>query len=51
MTALYIAIITVMLVIVCVVLKDNCNLLADNRRKDATIRTLRTRIRNMEHGR
>lgn len=51
MTALYIAIITVMLVIVCVVLKGNRNLLADNRRKDATIRTLRTRIRNMEHGR
>ena len=51
MTALYIAIITVMLVIVCVVLKGNRNLLADNKRKDTEIRTLRTRIRNMEHGR
>lgn len=49
MTALYIAIITVMLVIVCVVLKGNRNLLADNRRKDATIRTLRSRLRDGNH--
>ena len=49
MTAFYIAIITVMLVIVCVVLKGNRNLLDDNRRKDATIRNLRSRLREMNH--
>lgn len=49
MTALYIAIITVMLVIVCVVLKGNRNLIEDNRRKDTEIRTLRSRLREMNH--
>ena len=51
MTGFYLIIIAIMLAMLFVVIKGNRNLLADNRRKDATIRTLRTRIRNMEHGR
>lgn len=51
MTTTLITIIALLVLALAVVLKGNRNLMADNKRKDATIRTLRTRIRNMEHGR
>lgn len=49
MTAFYIIMIALLALVLAVVLKGNRNLMADNRRKDTEIRTLRTRIRNMEH--
>ena len=45
MTAFYIIVIALL----ALVLKGNRNLLADNRRKDATIRTLRSRLRDGNH--
>lgn len=50
MTTTLITIIALLALVLAVVLKGNCNLMDDNKRKDATIRTLRTRIRNMKHG-
>ena len=51
MTTALITIIALLVLALAVVLKGNRNLMDDNKRKDATIRTLRTRIRNMENGR
>ena len=51
MTTALITIIALLALSLAVVLKGNRNLMDDNKRKDATIRTLRTRIRNMEYGR
>lgn len=49
MTAFYIIVIALLALVLAVVLKGNRNLMDDNKRKDTTIRTLRTHIRNMEH--
>lgn len=51
MTAFYIIVIALLALVLAVVLKGNHNLMDDNKRKDTEIRTLRTRIRNIEHGR
>ena len=49
MTAFYIIMIALLVLALAVVLKGNRSLLADNRRKDATIRTLRSRLRDGNH--
>lgn len=51
MTTTLITIIALLTLVLAVVLKGNLNLMDDNKCKDAEIRTLRTHIRNMEHGR
>lgn len=51
MTGLYLTVIAGLFVTLIVVAKGNRNLLADNRRKDATIRNLRRCIREIKHGR
>ena len=49
MTGLYLIIIAIMLAMLLIVSKGNRNLREDNRRKDTEIRTLRTRLREMNH--
>lgn len=49
MTGLYLIIIAIMLAMLFVVIKGNHNLMDDNKRKDTEIRTLRTRLREMNH--
>lgn len=44
-----ITIIALLALALAVVLKGNRNLIDDNRRKDATIRTLRSRLRDGNH--
>lgn len=49
MTAFYIIMIALLVLALAVVLKGNRNLMDDNKRKDATIRTLRSRLRDGNH--
>lgn len=49
MTAFYIIMIALLVLALAVVLKGNRNLMDDNRRKDGTIRTLRSRLRDGNH--
>lgn len=49
MTTTLITIIALLVLALAVVLKGNRNLMDDNRRKDTEIRTLRTRLREMNH--
>lgn len=49
MTTTLITIIALLVLALAVVLKGNRNLMDDNRRKDATIRTLRSRLRDGNH--
>lgn len=49
MTGLYLIIIAIMLAMLFVVIKGNRNLMEDNKRKDAAIRNLRSRLREMNH--
>ena len=49
MTTTLITLIVLLVLALDVVLKGNRNLMDDNKRKDATIRTLRSRLRDGNH--